>query len=43
MGMPPGFDPNSLPAGMMADMRKRMQDPQNLKMMKVGVGWESAC
>lgn len=38
-GMPPGgFDPSSMPAGMMDDMRKRMQDPEVLKMMKVGQG-----
>jgi hypothetical protein len=37
-GMPAGFDPSNMPAGMMSDMRKRMQDPEMLKMMKVG-GW----
>ncbi len=36
MGMPPGFDPSNLPADMMADMRKRMQDPEMLRTMKVG-------
>lgn len=37
-GMPPaGFDPAAgMPPGMMADMRKQMQDPKMLKMMKVG-------
>jgi hypothetical protein len=37
-GMPAGFDPSNMPAGMMSDMRKRMQDPEMLKMMKVR--WE---
>jgi hypothetical protein len=30
-----GFDPSSLPAGSMEEMRKRMQDPEMLKLMKV--------
>lgn len=35
--LPAGFDPAAgMPPGMMADMRKQMQDPKMLKMMKVG-------
>lgn len=30
---------SSMPPEMMADMRKRMQDPETLKMMKVNMGW----
>ncbi|PSC71444.1 outer envelope 61-like [Micractinium conductrix] len=33
-GMPAAFDPASMPPDMMADMRKRMQDPEMLKKMK---------
>lgn len=34
-GMPAGgFDPANMPPGMMADMQKRMEDPEMLKMMK---------
>lgn len=37
----PGFGPGAAGMGpeMMADMRRRMQDPEMLKMMKARVGW----
>jgi hypothetical protein len=38
-GLPPGFDPSSMSPDMMNEIRRKMEDPETMKMMQVRWVW----